>query len=72
MKINQFEEESSPYHECCLSVVLIQGIVIMGDGSHVALHVDVAVLRVLVCHLTKIAWKLMNKEPLMRLNIKIV
>ena len=71
MKINQFEEEPSPYHESCLSVVLIQGIVIMGDCSHVALHVDVAVLRVLVCHLTKIAWKLMNKKPLMRLKIKI-
>ena len=60
MKINKYEEESSPYHESCLSVVLIQGIVIMGDGGHVALHVDVAVLRVLVCYLTKISWKLIN------------
>ena len=35
------------------SVVLIQEIVIVGDGGHVALHVNVAVFRVFVCYLTK-------------------
>ena len=36
------------------SVVLIQEIVVVGDGGHVALHVNVAVFRVFVCYLTKI------------------
>jgi len=33
------------------STFLVQGIVIMGNGGHVGLHVDAAVLWVLICYL---------------------